>query len=164
MPFLFLTGWTLSVPVPIQAMTRFGYFKGLYDANIFASQHHVVRPEHRVRAVGGRNSTGYLGFGIAPGTADAAVVAEKLRVWAGYVCFPPWDAHKQLLYSQLRQLQQRGEFPTLGTAVRESIQLSDILQDQVDQGFSEVVLRNPTTNQEKTIIIPSLHRVSKEPK
>ena len=67
-------------------------------------------------------------------------------------------------YSKLRHLQERGEFSSLGTAVRESIQLSDILQDQVDQGFSEVVLRNPDTNQEKTIIIPSLHRVSKEAK
>ena len=45
-PFIFLTGWTLSVPVLILAMAGFGYFKGLYDANIFASLHDVVRPEH----------------------------------------------------------------------------------------------------------------------
>ncbi|MGH9660441.1 MAG: MFS transporter, partial [Bryobacteraceae bacterium] len=36
-PFIFLTGWTLSVPVLILAMCGFGYFKGFYDANIWAS-------------------------------------------------------------------------------------------------------------------------------
>ncbi len=71
-PFIFLTGWTLSVPVLILAMTGFGYFKGLYDANIFASLHDVVRPEHRATAVGVMNSIGYLGGGIAPVAIAAA--------------------------------------------------------------------------------------------
>lgn len=71
-PFIFLTGWTLSVPVLILAMAGFGYFKGLYDANIFASLHDVVRPEHRATAVGVMNSIGYLGGGIAPVAIAAA--------------------------------------------------------------------------------------------
>jgi len=71
-PFIFLTGWTLSVPVLILAMTGFGYFKGLYDANIFASLHDVVRQEHRATAVGVMNSIGYLGGGIAPVAIAAA--------------------------------------------------------------------------------------------
>ncbi|MEO8125630.1 MAG: MFS transporter [Bryobacteraceae bacterium] len=71
-PFIFLTGWTLSVPVLIFAMTGFGYFKGLYDANIFASLHDVVRPEQRATAVGVMNSIGYLGGGIAPVAIAAA--------------------------------------------------------------------------------------------
>ena len=33
-PFIFITGWTLSVPVLIGALIGFGYFKGFYDANI----------------------------------------------------------------------------------------------------------------------------------
>jgi hypothetical protein len=61
----------------------------------------------------------------------------------------------------LKQVQSRGDFPSMGTAVRESIQLSEILQDQVAAGFTEVVLRNPATNQEKTLIIPSLQKVAK---
>lgn len=61
-------------------------------------------------------------------------------------------------YGSLKSVQEKGEFSSMGTAVKESIQLSEILQDQVSQGFSEVVLRNPKTNQEKVIIIPSLHR------
>jgi hypothetical protein len=49
----------------------------------------------------------------------------------------------------------------MGTAVRDSIQLSEILQDQVAEGFTEVVLRNPSTNQEKILIIPSLQKIAK---
>jgi len=44
-PFIFLTGSTLSVPVLIISLTGFGYFKGFYDANIWASLYDVVRPE-----------------------------------------------------------------------------------------------------------------------
>lgn len=62
----------------------------------------------------------------------------------------------------LRQLQERGEFKSIGTAVREAVQLSEVLQEQVDDGYTEVVLRNPKTNQEKTLVIPSLRRIAKK--
>jgi len=61
----------------------------------------------------------------------------------------------------LKQIQQRGDFASMGTAVRDAVQLSEVLQDQVVDGFTEVVLRNPKTNQEKTLIIPSLKRIAK---
>jgi MFS family permease len=65
-PFIFLTGWTLSVPILILALIGFGYFKGLYDANLWASLHDVVRPERRATAVGFMNSIGWFGGAIAP--------------------------------------------------------------------------------------------------
>jgi MFS family permease len=65
-PFLFLTGWTLSIPVLVVAMTCFGFFKGIYDANIFASLYEVVRIEVRAAAAGILNSLGWLGAGFAP--------------------------------------------------------------------------------------------------
>ncbi|HYO84472.1 MAG TPA: MFS transporter [Bryobacteraceae bacterium] len=65
-PFLFLTGWTLSIPVLVLAMTGFGLFKGMYDANIWASLYDVVPPERRATAVGFMNSIGWLGGGFAP--------------------------------------------------------------------------------------------------
>ena len=71
-PFIFLTGWTISVPVVIVALTGFGYFKGLYDANIWASLHDVVRPERRASAVGVMNSLGWIGGGVAPVAIAAA--------------------------------------------------------------------------------------------
>ena len=51
-PFIFITGWTLSVPMLVLALAGFGYFKGLYDANIWASLHDVVPA--RLRATGCR--------------------------------------------------------------------------------------------------------------
>jgi len=71
-PFIFIAGWTLSVPILIMALVGFGYFKGFYDANIWASLHDVVRPERRASAVGFMNSIGWLGGGIAPVAIAAA--------------------------------------------------------------------------------------------
>jgi MFS family permease len=71
-PFIFLAGWTLSVPLMILALAGFGYFKGLYDANIWASLHDVVRPERRASAVGVMNSIGWIGGGVAPVAIAAA--------------------------------------------------------------------------------------------
>lgn len=65
-PFIFLAGWTLSIPILIVALIGFGYFKGLYDANIWASLHDVVKPKNRATAVGFMNSIGWFGGGIAP--------------------------------------------------------------------------------------------------
>lgn len=71
-PFLFLTGWTLDVTVLIAAMTGFGFCKGLYDANIWATLYDYVPSERRATAVGIMNSAGWLGGGIAPVAIAAA--------------------------------------------------------------------------------------------
>jgi len=65
-PFVFITGWTLSVPVLVLALAGFGYFKGLYDANIWASLHDVVPAHVRATAVGVMNAFGWVGAGFAP--------------------------------------------------------------------------------------------------
>lgn len=65
-PFIFLAGWTFSIPILILGLIGFGYFKGLYDANIWASLHDVVKPKNRATAVGFMNSIGWFGGGIAP--------------------------------------------------------------------------------------------------
>jgi MFS family permease len=71
-PFLFLTGWTVTVPAVVMAMAAFGYFKGLYDANIWASLYDVVKPERRASAVGLMNCVGWLGGSAAPIAVAAA--------------------------------------------------------------------------------------------
>ncbi len=65
-PFVFLTGWTLSIPLLIVAMTCFGFFKGLYDANIFAGLYDVVPFDRRAASAGLLNSLGWLGAGFGP--------------------------------------------------------------------------------------------------
>jgi MFS family permease len=66
-PFVVWCGQTLSVTSLMVALTCWGVFKGMYDANIFASVLDVVRPEARGTAVGFMNMIGWLvGAGTAP--------------------------------------------------------------------------------------------------
>jgi len=65
-PFIFITGTTLSVPTLVVAMACFGYFKGMYDANIFASVFDVIHPRARATAAGIMNSVGWMGGALAP--------------------------------------------------------------------------------------------------
>jgi hypothetical protein len=62
----------MSSVVLVAAMTGFGYFKGLYDANIWASLYDVVKPEQRATALGLMNSIGWLGGSAAPIAVAAA--------------------------------------------------------------------------------------------
>jgi MFS family permease len=66
-PFVVWCGQTLSVQSLIVALTCWGLFKGMYDANIFAAVLDVIRPEARGTAVGFMNMIGWLvGAGTAP--------------------------------------------------------------------------------------------------
>jgi MFS family permease len=66
-PFVLLCGLTQSVAWVMVALTAWGLFKGLYDANIFASVYDVIRPEARGAAAGLMNTVGWLaGGGSAP--------------------------------------------------------------------------------------------------
>jgi MFS family permease len=69
-PFVVLCGMTHSVAMLLVALTAWGFFKGLYDANIFASVYDVVRPEARGTAAGFMNMVGWLGGG---GTAPIVI-------------------------------------------------------------------------------------------
>jgi sugar phosphate permease len=62
-PFVAWCVMTLSVTSLIIALTLWGFCKGMYDANIFASLFDVVRPEARGTAAGFLNSVGWLGGG-----------------------------------------------------------------------------------------------------
>lgn len=65
-PFVAWCGMTQSVTSLIMALTAWGFCKGMYDANIFASMFDVVRPEARGTAAGFINSMGWIGGGWAP--------------------------------------------------------------------------------------------------
>lgn len=51
-PFIFLMGWSISIPIVFFALAMFGLFRGLYDSNLFASLYEVIRPEARATATG----------------------------------------------------------------------------------------------------------------
>lgn len=65
-PFLFLTGWTTLPSLLIIGLAGFGFFKGIYDANIFAGLYDVVPVHQRGSSAGVLNSLGWLGGGFAP--------------------------------------------------------------------------------------------------
>jgi sugar phosphate permease len=65
-PFLFLTGWTTLPSLLIVGLAGFGFFKGIYDANIFAGLYDVVPVHERGSSAGVLNSLGWLGGGFAP--------------------------------------------------------------------------------------------------
>ena len=65
-PFLFVTGWSTTAAGLVAGMIGFGFFKGMYDANIWASLYDVIPVERRGVAAGTMNSIGWLGGGFAP--------------------------------------------------------------------------------------------------
>ena len=65
-PLIFLTGWTRETQVLVVALCGFGFFKGLYDANIWASLYDVVPAHRRATAQGLMNAVGWFGAGVAP--------------------------------------------------------------------------------------------------
>lgn len=74
-PFVLLCASTLSVGWLMVALAAWGLFKGIYDANIFASIFDVVRPELRGTAAGVMNMVGWMGGGIAP--LAVGIVAKR---------------------------------------------------------------------------------------
>jgi len=66
-PLVACCGMTRSVSWLVVALTVWGFFIGIYDANIFASIFDVVRPEARGTAAGFMNMMGWMaGAGTAP--------------------------------------------------------------------------------------------------
>jgi MFS family permease len=110
-PFVVLCGLTSSVGMLIVALTAWGFFKGLYDANIFASVFDVVRPEARGTAAGFMNAVGWLAgggsapivigiiaqresLGLAIAMASAVYVAAGMLLLIGILFFVKHDAAK----------------------------------------------------------------------
>ncbi len=58
----------------------------------------------------------------------------------------------------LENMTEEGNFSSMADTVRESLQISRALQAQMKQGFTEVIVRNPETGEERVVIIPSLQR------
>ena len=78
-PFVVLCGMTESVVLLGVALTCWGFFKGLYDANIFASVYDVIPVESRGSAAGLMNTIGWLGGGaLAPVTIGVLAKAWGL--------------------------------------------------------------------------------------
>jgi MFS family permease len=125
-PFVALCGMTQSVAWLMVALTAWGFFKGLYDANIFASVFDVVRPEARGTATGFMNTVGWLAgggsaplvigiiaqresLGLAIALASVVYLAAGLLLLAGIFLFVKQDAARMqaLVESESRIVPER---------------------------------------------------------
>ena len=118
-PFVVLCGLTASTGWLVVALTAWGFFKGLYDANIFASVFDVIRPEARGTAAGFMNMVGWLGgggtapivigyiagrssLGMAIATAAAVYVAAGVLLTLGMTRYAARDTARMALAADLR--------------------------------------------------------------
>ena len=93
-------------------MTLFGLFKGIYDANIWASLYDVVPVSRRSSAVGMMNMIGWLGGGLGAwlvgramdrGVTMSAAIASTAIIYLGVavlllvagLVFAPRDVRRQ---------------------------------------------------------------------
>jgi MFS family permease len=81
-PFVFLTGQTESVLAIIGTLTAWGLFKGLYDANIFASVFDMVPPESRGTTAGLMNMAGWVIGGASAGVVIPLIANHHGKGWA----------------------------------------------------------------------------------
>jgi MFS family permease len=64
--FVFIVGTTTDMVTLLAAMALFGFSKGLYDSNIFASVYDFVHPRARSTAAGIMNTVGWGGGALGP--------------------------------------------------------------------------------------------------
>lgn len=64
--FVAMLGLASSLPLMIFAMTCYGFCKGIYDSNIFASLYDVIEPRARATAAGIMNTVGWGGGALGP--------------------------------------------------------------------------------------------------
>lgn len=65
-PFIWIAGWSSSLHVVYAALGFYGFFRGVYDSNLFASPFSVVPAELRGTATGLLLAVGFLGGGLGP--------------------------------------------------------------------------------------------------
>jgi len=56
----------------------------------------------------------------------------------------------------LDRITQKGKFNSTAATVRNSLDLTDALQQQAEEGYTQVIVRDPKTNKEKVLVIPGL--------
>ena len=59
-------------------------------------------------------------------------------------------------FESLEKLTEQGRTGSMAHTVRDSLQVARALQSQAQNGYTEVVVRNPETNEERVLVIPNL--------
>jgi MFS family permease len=83
-PFVLLCSFGESLPVVLAGLAGWGLFKGIYDANIFASAFDFVEPAYRGSVAGFMNMFGWLGAALAPVTVGLISQRYGLAIGIGW--------------------------------------------------------------------------------
>jgi Arc/MetJ-type ribon-helix-helix transcriptional regulator len=59
-------------------------------------------------------------------------------------------------YKTLEEMTDSGHFSSMADTVRESLEISLALQNQAKKGYTEVIMRNPDSGEERVVVIPRL--------
>lgn len=59
----------------------------------------------------------------------------------------------------LEEMTIEGQYSSMADCVRESLQITRALHLQARRGFTEVIVRDPSTGKERTIVIPRLYLI-----
>ncbi|MDR2118597.1 MAG: MFS transporter [Tannerellaceae bacterium] len=65
-PFIFIMGYTSNLYVSYAALALFGFFRGIYDSNLYAALFDVIEPRLRASSVGIMTAFAFLAGSMAP--------------------------------------------------------------------------------------------------
>lgn len=65
-PFIFLMGYTTNLYVSYAMLALFGFFRGIYDSNLYAALFDVIAPDLRASSVGVMTAFAFLVGALAP--------------------------------------------------------------------------------------------------
>jgi MFS family permease len=80
-PFVVICGQSHIFALTAFSLVIWGFFKGVYDANIFAAMYDVIRPEARGTAAGFMNAVGWIGGGGGP--LVVGYIKQKFQIGLG---------------------------------------------------------------------------------
>jgi hypothetical protein len=55
-------------------------------------------------------------------------------------------------FERMRRIKELGQFSSFADAVRDSLTVNSALQNQASEGFTEVIVRNPKTGDERILV------------
>lgn len=59
-------------------------------------------------------------------------------------------------YKSMEKIKEKAHLGSLADSVRESLRIHRALQNQAEQGYTEVVVRNPKNGEERVLLIPTI--------
>lgn len=67
-------------------------------------------------------------------------------------------------FEALEEMKEEGHYSSLAETVRDSLQITRSLQKLAKRGYSEIIVRDPKTEEERLLIIPTIQAVSQKGK